>query len=167
MMKNMFKILNNCPQIVPYIVATTKQFQRHQQKNKNNEYKVFPVSLLLDELRYSGIDMNVCLTTIVVPRSPVIPRDNKRQNNCDGKSCNAERICYYNQCQNRLQKRDQRKVPSNSPKVATINVEEYSDACNQNYEEQAYYDSDEELEAGSYDEQFHEPGNNNVQTGKT
>jgi hypothetical protein len=33
MIKKMFKILNNCPQVVPYIATTTKEFQQHQRKN--------------------------------------------------------------------------------------------------------------------------------------
>ena len=50
MINNMLKILNNYPQIVPYMLRTNNEFQQHQQKNQNNEYKLFPVSFLLDEL---------------------------------------------------------------------------------------------------------------------
>ena len=37
------QILNNCSQVVSYIATTTKEVQQHQQKNQNNEYKMFPV----------------------------------------------------------------------------------------------------------------------------
>jgi hypothetical protein len=111
--------------------------------------------------------MNVRLTTIVVLRSTFIPRDNKRCNNSDDKGYKAEGRCYSNQGQNRLQKGDQRKVLLNSPKVATMDINKYSDAHDQNYEDQAYYDTDEHLEAKRHDEQFDEPDISNVQTGTT
>ena len=123
---------------------------------------MFSVSFLLDELKHNVIDMHMCLTTIVVPRSNFIPRDNKGYNNSDERSYNAEGRCYNNQSQNHLQNGDQRQFSCNSPKVTTVNVDKYSDTHNKNYKGQVYYDTDEQLEAESYDGQFGELDINNV-----
>jgi hypothetical protein len=110
--------------------------------------------------------MNVQLTNIVVPRYTFIPRDDKRYNSSDRRIYNSEETHHNNQHQNPLQNEDQRKVSFNFPKVAAMNVEEYSDAHDQNYEEEVYYDTDEQFEAENYDEQVDELGINNVQTDK-
>ena len=111
--------------------------------------------------------MNVRLSTGIVSRSTFIPRENKRYNNSDRRNNNVEGRRHENQRQNYLQNRDQRKVPFNSPKVAMMNVNEYSNAHDEDYEDQNYNDNGEQLEDESYDEQFDEPDINNVQAGIT
>ena len=68
----MCKMLNTCPKVVSYIAKITEELQQHQQKNQKNEYKMIPVSCLLDELKRCGIGMNVRLTSAIVPRSTFI-----------------------------------------------------------------------------------------------
>ena len=55
----MIKVLNNCPQVVPYITTTIAGFHFHIQQHPNKEYQYYPVTFMLQKLRMSGIDMSM------------------------------------------------------------------------------------------------------------
>jgi hypothetical protein len=77
MIKKIFKILNNCPQVLSYISTTTKEFQQHQKESKYWVQDV-PCVIVLDKLKDSGDDTNKGLNITSIPRSRFIPRENGR-----------------------------------------------------------------------------------------
>ena len=120
----MIKVLNNCPPVEPYIMSKIAGFCSHIQQHPNTEYQSYPVTFMIDQLRTSGIYMNMW---IIIPSNRFTNSSGRRPRTEINRITNNDgrRFDQQNKSHDRLENGDRRRVSFGAPRTATMNVNDY------------------------------------------
>ena len=131
LIRRMITVLNTCPQVVPYITSTIADFHYHVQQYPNKEYQYYPVTVMLQRLRTSGINMTMQIT------APSNRYSTSRRSSDDRRSSThtptvPDGEIWRNKQKERLMNGDKRRLSFGTPSVATMNVDDDEDENVQN-----------------------------------